>query len=186
MEIYLIRHTKPDVEEGICYGQTDIGLAETFPQEWTVLKNKIPDTFERVYTSPLERCYQLARLFRTDKLISDPRLLEMNFGHWEMRRWDDISPIELKEWMEDYVMKQAPEGESYQQLFNRVGDFLEELVSLSLNKVVIVTHAGVIRAFVCKILGVSLTKAFDLEFDFGKVSLVHGSQQGLKIKYLNV
>ena len=34
MEIYLIRHTKPKVGKGICYGQTDLEIDETsFEQE---------------------------------------------------------------------------------------------------------------------------------------------------------
>jgi len=33
MEIYLIRHTTPDVAKGICYGQTDLDVANTFEEE---------------------------------------------------------------------------------------------------------------------------------------------------------
>ncbi|HMZ29882.1 MAG TPA: phosphoglycerate mutase, partial [Thauera aminoaromatica] len=28
MQLHLIRHPRPAVEPGICYGQTDLGLAE--------------------------------------------------------------------------------------------------------------------------------------------------------------
>ena len=28
MELYLIRHPRPQVAPGVCYGQTDLGLAE--------------------------------------------------------------------------------------------------------------------------------------------------------------
>ncbi|HMV17720.1 MAG TPA: phosphoglycerate mutase, partial [Rhodocyclaceae bacterium] len=29
MELHLIRHPRPDVAPGVCYGQTDVGLAES-------------------------------------------------------------------------------------------------------------------------------------------------------------
>ena len=33
MEIYLVRHTTPDVAKGICYGQADIDVTATFLAE---------------------------------------------------------------------------------------------------------------------------------------------------------
>ena len=33
MKIYLIRHTQPDVEKGICYGSSDLDVAATFEAE---------------------------------------------------------------------------------------------------------------------------------------------------------
>ena len=40
MEIYLVRHTTPAIEKGVCYGQTDLNVAETFEEEVElVLKN---------------------------------------------------------------------------------------------------------------------------------------------------
>ena len=57
MEIYLIRHTTPLVEQGICYGQTDLDIAHNFQEEVEDIKVALqhfnPD---KVYTSPLMRC----------------------------------------------------------------------------------------------------------------------------------
>ena len=43
MLIHLIRHTKPEIAAGICYGQTDLELASSFTQEAdTVLSKLLP------------------------------------------------------------------------------------------------------------------------------------------------
>ena len=53
MEIYLIRHTTPDVAKGICYGQTDLALTATFPEEAEHVLKQLPPDLDVVYSSPL-------------------------------------------------------------------------------------------------------------------------------------
>ena len=42
MEIYLIRHTSVSVEAGICYGQSDVPVAESFAAEAAQVRAKLP------------------------------------------------------------------------------------------------------------------------------------------------
>ena len=66
MEVIFIRHTSVDVPPGVCYGQTDVPLRNSFEQEAAVtsgnLKSYRPNgrDFDYVYTSPLSRCVRLA------------------------------------------------------------------------------------------------------------------------------
>lgn len=85
MEIYLIRHTTPDIEKGICYGQSDIPLKDTFPSEVKNILKSIPKHFDKVYSSPLQRCTQLANYIDQNNTI-DNRLMELNFGSWELKK----------------------------------------------------------------------------------------------------
>ena len=49
MKITLIRHTRVAVPPGICYGQTDVEVAPTFPEEAeAVRKNIAGETFNAV------------------------------------------------------------------------------------------------------------------------------------------
>ena len=43
MDVYLVRHTSVDVPRGVCYGQSDVLLKETFPQEGEGVKAKLND-----------------------------------------------------------------------------------------------------------------------------------------------
>lgn len=56
-----IRHTKVDVPAGICYGQTDVPVAASYPEEMAGIAGVLkPQAFDRIYASPLTRCRRLA------------------------------------------------------------------------------------------------------------------------------
>jgi alpha-ribazole phosphatase len=60
MEIYLIRHTTPQVESGTCYGQADLDVTETFELEASIIQQHLPAHITQVHSSPLQRCRKLA------------------------------------------------------------------------------------------------------------------------------
>jgi alpha-ribazole phosphatase len=45
------------------------------------------------YSSPLVRCKILASYLQSSDF--DSRLVEMNFGDWELQKWDDIPELDL-------------------------------------------------------------------------------------------
>ena len=173
MEIYLIRHTKTTAPDGVCYGQSDLDVDASFQVDMLSLKTKIPGRFDIVFSSPLKRCAKLARTLSSKDIIFDDRIREMNFGDWEMKYWNELPEKELADWMNDFVHVAPPNGESFEQIFQRVKTFWsEKIVNLKADNVAIVTHAGVIRSILADILGLELTKSFQLSIDYGRVSLV--------------
>lgn len=162
MGIYLIRHTKPDIEQGICYGQSDIGVAETFEKELAKIIQYLPKNIQNVYSSPLVRCSKLAKALFPDHVIQFKKeLMELNFGLWEMQNWNDISQIEIQPWMQDFVHVQVPAGESYLELHERVIHCFEWIASQE-KPAVIITHGGVIRSILSYITNIPLKKSFDI------------------------
>ncbi|HEX5538399.1 MAG TPA: histidine phosphatase family protein, partial [Methylophilaceae bacterium] len=96
MELYLIRHTTPEIAKGVCYGQSDIDLAASFDDELALLRAKLPLAPAVIYSSPSQRCLKLATAIAGDWPIQqDPRLMELHFGEWELRQWDDIPREQL-------------------------------------------------------------------------------------------
>lgn len=174
MEIYLVRHTETICEKGICYGQSDVDLAEPFDTVFEGIVSQLP-TEAIIFSSPLKRCVLLAKYIQKQiKSISyqeDKRLKEMNFGDWELKSWNDINPEQLNPWMEDFVNIQVSKGESFVELHERVGDFLlKELLPKEITKpIVIVAHAGVIRSILCHQTSLPLKDAFQNKVDFGEV-----------------
>lgn len=146
MEIILIRHTSVDVPPGICYGQTDVPLKATFEEEAAVtaenLKAYLP--FEHIYTSPLTRCVRLASYCGYPDAERDNRLMEINFGSWEMKPFDHNNDPRLQEWYADYLNVAATGGESFAMQYQRVSGFLDELSQKSYKKVAIFAHGGVL------------------------------------------
>ncbi len=69
-------------------------------------------------------------------------LREMDFGRWEMVPWNDIPRSQLDEWAADFLGARPHDGESVQQLRDRVSKTLSQIERDTL----VVTHSGVIRA----------------------------------------
>lgn len=186
MEIYLIRHTTPDVEKGICYGQTDLDVKPSFDNEVKRLKDIIPQKFDYIYHSPLKRCVKLAKEFESSERKSDERLKELNFGDWEMVEWNKIPEEDLNPFMEDFVNLPAPNGESFTIFHKRVTNFLDEIPYEKDKTVAIFSHGGVIRSIICEILNIPLNNAFRVVVDFGRFcKLKRVSEQITNVSMVN-
>nr|WP_199000065.1 alpha-ribazole phosphatase [Flavobacterium sp. ASV13] len=176
MEIYLVRHTKTICEKGICYGQADVDLAEPLGSVFENIVSQLPSEAV-LFSSPLKRCTILAQYIQNAIKLAlfekDSRLMEMNFGDWELKNWNDIPPEQLNPWMEDFVNIKVSNGESFVELHQRVGDFLAELVLKNITKpIIIIAHAGVIRSILCHQTSLPLKDAFNNKVDFGQVNKI--------------
>ena len=173
MEVYLVRHTETVCEKGICYGQSDVEIMAPYDAVFQSVLSQLPQD-ANLYSSPLFRCVLLANYIKDNSEINavneDSRLMEMNFGDWEMKNWDVIPPDDFTPWMTDFVNVRVPNGESFTDLNDRVIDFMHnELQQTNSKPVIIVAHAGVIRSFLCKISDLPLKDAFQNKVDFGAV-----------------
>mgnify|MGYP003610094440 FL=1 len=179
MIITAIRHTSVDVPSGICYGITDVPLAATFQEETAQIQAEVGNRqFERIYSSPLKRCSQLAsRLFPEKIIFPNDRLKELDFGDWEMQEWNTIfnSP-EGKVWFEDYTRASCPNGESFAYLVTRVKSFLDELKAYENEPIAIFTHAGVIRALMCLLQQKTAEEAFNTPLKYGQIVIFDYNQ----------
>jgi alpha-ribazole phosphatase len=168
VRLYLIRHPQAAVEAGVCYGRSDLGLVDDPVASAVALRPLLPADAP-LYSSPLRRCLELALALYAEPVI-DERLVEMNFGQWEMRRWDDIPREEIDAWAADPLGFAPPGGESPNELRARVAMLLRELPET----VVLVAHGGVLRACVGELVGVE--DWHTLHFDYGSVSLIEDGQ----------
>lgn len=171
MRVYLIRHTAPDIGRGVCYGRSDIGLAEDFEnaKRAVIAKLGTPLALDHVYSSPLQRCLRLAEALAEGAPVVDPRLLEMDFGEWELSRWDDIDRGELDAWSADFVTLSPPGGENLGMVYSRTRDFIGHLLRRRHGSTAVVTHAGVIRCFWACIAEMPLRDVIRVEVDYGDV-----------------
>lgn len=170
MQVHLIRHTTPEIAKDIFYGQTDIPLAKSFDTEKNLIIKQLDSKYDAVFSSPLSRCTKLAQQIPSHQdYQTDTRLLEMDFGAWELQNWNDIPPEQLNLWMNDFVNIRVEAGESFILMYQRVVAFIEELLAKSYQKVAIVTHAGVIRIFWAWILEIPLQNVFRLHVGYGDV-----------------
>ena len=168
MEIFVIRHTKVDVPPGHCYGQTDVNLLNNYPDDITTFKDRIPNDIDTVISSPLKRCTFIADYF-SQWYSTDDRLLEMNFGQWEMKKWDEIPKDDLQNWMDNLAQTCPPYGESLSIVQDRVSSFLDDLRKAEYKKVLLVTHAGPIRCMWNYLLQTPINNTFKVPVDYNEV-----------------
>ncbi|MEM9099755.1 MAG: alpha-ribazole phosphatase family protein [Pseudomonadota bacterium] len=153
-----LRHPTPDIAPGTCYGRLDMGLAKSAANEIMRAVNRLKSV-PYLCSSPAKRCIALAEAIAEKhgvEILTDERLLELDFGRWEGLRWDKIDRAESDLWASDPINQSPPDGESFAEMSTRVRAALAELPEHA----VIVTHAGPIRVARMTYLGMSFDAAF--------------------------
>ena len=167
----LIRHTRPDISPGMCYGQMEVEVAASFAEEAAVVAASL-NLPELIITSPLRRTHRLAAYLAQVygcELRSDAGLMEMNFGDWEGRAWGVIPRGEIDAWSADLLHYTPPNGESAQQLLLRVQTLLQTLAKLPHNHIALVAHGGSIRAVLALIAAIPLAQTLSWQIEYGAV-----------------
>ncbi|PAS95978.1 MAG: hypothetical protein BSR46_16110 [Candidatus Dactylopiibacterium carminicum] len=141
--LYLVRHPPVAVPSGFCYGRSDVPLAAPVAPIAADLLTRLPPEF-RVLSSPLSRCLQLAQALGDAQVDAD--LMEIDFGRWEMRHWDTIGREALDAWAAAPLDYREHGGESVRQMAARTQAALQRARAEATLPLVIVSHAGPLRA----------------------------------------
>lgn len=164
----LVRHTRPAVESGVCYGSSDVALAEGASEDIArSIATLAPAAC--VYTSPAQRCLRLAQALAVRdgaRIVIDERLRELDFGAWELRRWDDVPRAEVDAWAADLWRVAPGGGESLAALWARVADFRGQHFSRT-PACTVVGHLGPLRALYAQEQGWSWREIFGVSLGFG-------------------
>jgi alpha-ribazole phosphatase len=151
MKLWLLRHARVDLAEGLCYGASDVPAHAVLTLKAANAAAALLPASMPVWVSALGRAQALAmalQKLRPDlgTPTTDSRLNEMNFGQWELRPWDVIPRSAYDDWMADFAHHRFGGIESTQEVIERVASALLELHTSPVREAVWITHAGVIRA----------------------------------------
>lgn len=177
MDIVLIRHPAVALDAGVCYGQSDVALAEDADVSASALTLRLATLQvpapRVVLSSPLKRCSALACEIANDfgcALSQDDCLKEMNFGDWEAQRWEAIDRELLDDWASNFEHARAHGGESVAQFVERVRAWLDAFSQTrELSPAYVVTHAGVMRVIASLVLEVPLERCLRWSLETGGV-----------------
>lgn len=120
---YFVHGTTTDNEKEISSGWSDVELSKLGIQQSIDLREKTKDkTFDAVFCSDLQRAVKSAELAwgGVYEIIPDARLRECNYGDMNGHPSEEVEPLQEKE----MHFKPFPNGESYEDVKNRVADFL--------------------------------------------------------------
>lgn len=168
MYIYCLRHTKVNVHSNICYGKSDVELDSNFISDFIKIKSKLEQIeYQNLYSSPLKRCTKLADFINNNYII-DQRIIEINFGDWELKNWNDINDEYSKKWMNNWVETPSPNGESLKEMIFRVHNFIND-IKLKKENCLIITHSGVIRCIYHIINNTQIKDFFKFNIEYGEL-----------------
>lgn len=177
MLIDLMRHGEP--VGGRCYrGQLDDPLSDTgWRQMWRAVGAGCP--WGHVYSSPLRRCSEFAAALATRHglgLTVDNRLMEVGFGEWEGHTRQDLlrsDPGVLERFYADPVRQRPRGAEPLDRFRNRVVAAWQEVLQRRDDRsVIIVAHAGTIRAVVSHVLDIPLKHMYRLNISNAGITRV--------------
>ena len=174
MKLYLVRHPRPDVIPGLCYGDQDVPLLEGWQQGAQALKQALALEYDqdkvRCYHSPLSRAALLAEYLSEGKSHSIAALKELGFGRWEGLTWSDIPRQQMDIWADDIVNANPYNGESLQQVADRVWHWWSSIKDEDMEACVLVAHSGVIKVLVSLLCEWPLDKCFRIDVGFTSVT----------------
>ena len=199
MKIYLVRHGETEGNfKGRYCGMCDTPLTEQGKAQCTELSPKLCEIkFYDIYVSPLKRCGETLELAlgKDMKTRVEERIRERAFGIFENKTYEEICkeyPEEERLWSEDWKGYRLPEGESTLEAFERVKSFAKELEELEKNSeaseeknLLVVTHGGIIKLFLCYALGENLDLFWRLKSDTASVTILSCSNGFWSIDRLN-
>ena len=157
MELYIARHGET---EGNAARQTqgsglDTPLTPKGINQAKTLRQSLQNiNFDAIYSSPLKRAMDTARIAFDDETLfdrhglTDKRLVEIGMGDAEGMDWDDAA-MDFPAF--GYLMTNPsayippPNGETLPDMIARIDSFLQELATKSYKRVFVLAHGYVLR-----------------------------------------
>ena len=177
MTVDLIRHGEP-VGGRRYRGQIDDPLSDKgWQQMWTAVAGQTP--WQLIITSTLSRCRDFARALGESSAIpvsEDARFREIGFGAWEGLTADEVcaaDPDRLRRYLNDPLNHAPQDAEPLVEFYSRVIDGWQSVLREHDGKqVLIVAHAGVIRAVIAHVLGMPCENMYRLQIANAAVSRI--------------
>lgn len=151
-KIFLVRHGQDtDNAAGILNGHRDTDLTELGREQAKIVAKKLRDNhIEIVYSSPLKRAYETARIIAdelgVDEVIADKHLIERDFGVLTGKPHSDIPKYASKILETDKInyFIEVDGAENFPMLYKRGKKVLQEVIERHPNKnVLVVTHGDI-------------------------------------------
>ena len=158
MRLFLARHGQTAWNLlGKAQGHSDVPLDETGRLQAMALARGLADSgIERVVASDLLRARETAEALGLP-VETRPELRERSFSEWEGRHYLEVI-ADLDALPGDRVFARAPGGESFADLWERVGGIAEELKAFE-RTTLVVCHGGLKAVLLARLLEGTLQTA---------------------------
>jgi probable phosphoglycerate mutase len=193
--LFLLRHGEVQIADtGRHYiGQQDLPLSPRGREQATAWGDYFAAAgLQSIVCSDLSRCAETARIIGARcRLVPQarPELREVDLGGWDGQSFAAIQsrdPEAFRQRGARIADHCPPGGESFRDLDGRVWPFFEALLHRPQGRILVVTHAGVIRVLLCRLLGIPLENLFALGVAHGALTWVDIRPAGNRLQALNL
>jgi phosphoserine phosphatase len=174
IEFFFLRHGETEYNvKKIVQGQLDSPLTEKGKQSAKDNAHFLEEAkFDIIISSDTGRAYETAKIMANIlglEIIKSEKLREVNYGDYSGIKREEIKAkcLQYKK-DKDYVF---PNGESFQQVYDRVIKFVKSLEG-KYKRVIIVTHHGPLRAIYCYFNNLNFEENLNMQISHTKI--LHG------------
>jgi probable phosphoglycerate mutase len=193
-KIVLIRHAHSTANAaGVLSGQLpNVHLSKSGQEQAIRLAERLgPLTIAQVQISPMDRCREtltpwLDKYGKNVAVISEPNLVEVDYGKWSGRKLATLSRAKL--WRKVQAQPSAvtfPDGESIAQMQVRAMQPVHEFFASNFELTIMVSHGDVIKAIVASSLGMHLDDFQRIVVDPASITLLESNGGAIRITRLN-
>ncbi len=175
--IDIIRHGEPEGGRRYRGSSIDDPLSKI---GWQQMWNAVPEKpqWEHIISSPLSRCLKFTEALADTMSINfsvEDNLKEIGFGSWEGRTPEDIKNNEgdaLEKFLSDPVNNRPNGAEPLDDFSERIWTVYNDIATQYHGQhVLVVAHAGVIRAITSKTLGMALDDVYSrLKIEYAAIA----------------
>ena len=189
----VLRHAQSTANErGILAGQlpgvhlTSTGISEADSVVAALSGRKI----DRIFTSPLERCLETVEPLaatRKLKVLTDDRLVEMNYGNWSGKKLKLLSIRPLWRTIQSAPSQvRFPGGESFLEMADRVKNLLDSLRRKFPNdSILLVTHGDITKFIATYFMELPLDHIQKFVVNPASLSIYHCKKEKMIIELFN-
>lgn len=180
--LFLVRHGETALKSSQrLWGQTDVELSELGIKQAEKLRDRLAtEHFDTIYSSDLKRALVTAHTIAANhgaEVKSLPELREFDYGRVEGLTFAEMEarfPDCARSLLEQNIKLQFPGGESLTDMAGRVEKFVAKVKEHGGEEtILIVIHSGVLRALICKLLGMDLKHVFQFLPELASLSIVN-------------
>jgi len=189
--IDFLRHGEPVGGRRYRGNGADDPLSEKgWRQMWDAVGDRGP--WQQIVSSPLRRCLEFAAALSERDAVAlsvDERFREVGFGSWEGRTRAEIiaaDESEYRAFYRDPLLNRPPGAEPLESFGGRVAEALTEALRAHAGKhVLVVAHAGVIRAALGFVLQADPVSWYRTRVDNAAFTRILANPAGLRLEFHN-
>ena len=193
-KIVLIRHAHSTANAaGVLSGQLpNVHLSKSGQEQAKRLAERLGKlTIAQVQVSPMDRCSEtlapwLAKYGKNVKVITEPNLVEVDYGKWSGKKLATLSRAKLWRKVQGQPSTVTfPEGESLAQMQVRAMQTVHDFFASNLELTIMVSHGDVIKAIVASSLGMHLDDFQRIVIDPASITILESSGGTIRLTRLN-